>query len=143
VSDRIISKRDENGIIHVNNKRYKQRISSLYEELRHTQGFWNKLAVRMRIFDWKMAKAGAILYNGIIKSSRGVAKASGSISEISGQFGQSSDYSRNDYYYHLQAKNQKNRRNRRRKKHSKKQSEFENFFSDVDDYGFNMEDFFK
>ena len=118
--DWIISKRDENGIIHVNKIKYKQKLAGLYEVLRQTQGFWNRLAVRMRIFDWKMAKAGVMLYNGRIKSSRVVAKASNSISEISGQFGQSSDYSRNDYYYHLQAKNHKNRRNRRRKKHSKK-----------------------
>jgi len=139
----VISKRDENGIIHVNNIQYKQKLAGLYEELRQTQGFCSRLAVRMRIFDWKMAKAGAMLNNVIIKSSRGAAKASSSISGFSGQFGQFSDYSRNDHQYHLQAKNQKNRRNRRRKKHSKKQSNFENFSSDGEDYGFNLEEFFK
>ena len=132
----VISKRDENGIIHVNNEKYNQRLDGLKEELKHTKGFFNRLMVRLRIFDWRMAKISAKINNGITKTSRGAAKVSNSISQVSKQPDQFTDVSG----FSEEPQPRKSKR-RKRKHRAKKQNDYD-IFRGENDYGFNMENVF-
>jgi len=132
----VISKRDENGFIHVNNKKYNQRLAGLKEELKHTKGFFNRLMVRLRIFDWRMAKISAKINNGITKTSRGAAKVSNSIGQVSKQPDQFADVSG----FHEELQPRKSKRGKR-KHRAKKQNDYD-IFKGRNDYGFNMKDVF-